>query len=206
MAVRGRDILHELPGSPSFRAWESPAGTRGPRFAIIEPGAGPRGTGKRRGTTRTLADAQMLAAMLEPSTPAEILAGVEVHGAAGEALLATLTALGEPGTPLWVLCGDGTGYEAVSGGLAVSAVEAVFGHGGLGDWLIRWTDPDGAEVRGLYAVALEDAERAWWVLDEAGRVVAGGPPIYDEDRACEIAADFGGRAVHGTASLIREPQ
>jgi hypothetical protein len=196
------DILHKLPDSP-FAVWEAPKGRRGDRFAIIEPGVGYRGMALRRGTARTLAGASELASSLSPSTPADILARIEAHGEMDHGRLETLHTLSQPGTKLWIIC-DGYGYEAVSDGLVADGIEAMFGGDGeLRCWLIRWHDPDGTECKGLYAVALEDAERAWWILSADGRVVAGGPSIFDHDRALELAAQFGGRAVHGTASLPR---
>lgn len=201
--MKAADILHELPGT-AFAVWEAPKRTRQPRFTVIEPGAGRRGTGRRRGTARTLAEATELAGTLQPSTTAEILADVTPFGDWDRALLVKLTTLGVPGTKLWILC-DGGGYEAVSEGLAVNAVEALFGGDDeLRCWLIRWRDPSGAECKGLYATALADAERAWWVLGDDGRVIAGGPPIFDEARACEIAAEVGGQAVPGTGELARK--
>src|SRR5947208_2411516 len=46
-------------------------------------------------------------------------------------------------------------------------------------------------------IALDDARRAWWVLDDADDTVAGGPPIYSRDRADELAKQFNGRVVSG---------
>jgi hypothetical protein len=194
------DILHDMPGT-SFAVWEAPT-ARQPRFAVIEPGAGRRGAARRRGTARTLAAAADLTASLVPSTAAEILAGITTWGERDRERVATLVALGQPGARLWIIC-DGYGYEAVSEGLAVSGVEAMFGEpdNELACWMIRWRDPSGEECTGMYAVALADAERAWWVLDADGRVIAGGPPIYCEARALEIAAELAGRAVHGTDAL-----
>jgi hypothetical protein len=194
-------ILHKIPGSP-FAAWESPAGTRGPRFTVIEPGAGTRGMARTRGTARTLAEAESLAAGLKPSTTDEILAEITPQDDRDRKRLAELRTLGQPGTRLWIICGDGTGYAAVSAGLGVSRIEAMFGDNpALDCWLIRWHDPQGDEHSGLYAVPIEDAERAWWVLNDAGRVVAGGPPIFDADRASEIASNLGGRAVLGVRDI-----
>lgn len=203
MSNAGGDTLHRIPDSP-FAIWEAPKGGRAPRFTVIEPGAGRRGMGRRRGQTRTMAGAEELAATLKPSTPAEILAHIETWDDRDRHLMGELLRLSQPGTKLWIIC-DGCGYEAVSEGLAVSGTEALFGgENELSCWLIRWRAADGTEDKGQYAVALEDAERAWWILAEDGRVRAGGPPIFDHGRALEIAAEFGGRAVQGIAELPRK--
>ncbi|HMH90615.1 MAG TPA: hypothetical protein VK586_05970 [Streptosporangiaceae bacterium] len=186
--------LHQL-ADPASAIWEKPRGSN--RFRVIERGTGNRGMALLKGTAPSLPAALELAGSLKPSTTAEILARIPAYGDRDRRLIAKLTALGQPGARLFVF-GD-SAYEAVSEGLALNAAEALFGTGGdlLGCWLIAWRDPEGKPCRGLYANALEDAERAWWILRD-GRVVAGGPPIYDESRALELAAEFGGSAVLGT--------
>lgn len=191
---------HDIDGSPFF-IYEKAAGRN--RFKVMECGTGLRGTARERAVATTLETAVSVAGSLTPSTAGEILAGIAAPDGWSRARVAKLVALGTPGAEMWVVCGDGTGYAAVSEGLTISAAEALFGHNDLGCWVIRWHDPDGSECRGLYVVPLADAERAWWVLNDAGRVVAGGPPIYDESRAREIAAGLDGRPVHGIGELRR---
>jgi hypothetical protein len=192
--------LYDL-SDPRWCVWEKPRGRD--RFQVMERGAGPRGTGRSRAWARTLDKALELASTLAPSTTAEILAGIEPHG--DRERLEKLIRLGTPGTRLWVLpyCGEngneGTGYAATSEGLAINGAEALFG--GLGGeidcWLVRWRGDGGHRDKGLFVTAIEDAERAWWIVDEHGNLRAGGPPIYDEGRALEIAAEVGGNAQLG---------
>jgi len=192
---------HEL-SDPRFVIWEKPRGRD--RFSVMERGTGHRGMGRTRGKCPTLAAALELTATLAPSTTAEILAGIEVYGDWDRAAKAKLIALGTPGTPLFVLA-DGGGYETVSEGLAVSAVEALFGvDNELDCWLVSWRDPQGELVKGMYCMARDDAERAWWILRD-GKVVAGGPNIFDESRALELAEQFGGTAVKGTGWSRPDP-
>jgi len=189
---------YPIEGTPFFVRYRS----RG--CDVMERGTGSRGMARTRAKCRNLAEALEAAAAMKPSTAAEILAGIEVYGDLTRALHAKLTALGEPGTPLFVLTEDG-GYEAVSEGLAVNAVEALFGGDDeLGCWLISWRDPQGEPVKGLYCMSREDAERAWWILRD-GKVVAGGPSIFDEARALELAGQFGGTAVKGTGWARPQP-
>jgi hypothetical protein len=135
--------------------------------------------------------------------PAEALARCESYGREDEAEREKLTRLGTPGTRLWVIPGDrkprGMGHAATSLGLGLSAVEAVFGYGSrsLFAWLPCWRNDDGTEDNGRYVVTLEDAERAWWITDGQGNMLAGGPPIYSEERATEIAVKFGGQIQQG---------
>lgn len=192
---------HEL-SDTRFVIWEKPRGRD--RFTVMERGTGRRGTGRARGKCATLAGALELTATLTPSTTAEILAGIEVYGDLSRSLHGKLTMLGTPGAPLFVLA-DGEGYETVSEGLAVNAVEALFGGDDeLGCWLIAWRDPQGELVKGLYCMSCGDAERAWWILRD-GKVVAGGPDIFDETRALELAEQFGGTAVKGTGWSKPDP-
>jgi hypothetical protein len=192
---------HEL-SDTRFVIWEKPRGRD--RFTVMERGTGTRGMGRDRGKCATLAGALELTATLAPSTTAEILAGIEVYGDLSRSLHGKLTTLGTPGTALFVLA-DGEGYESVSEGLAVNAVEALFGGDDeLGCWLIAWRDPQGELVKGLYCMSREDAERAWWILRD-GKVVAGGPNIFDETRALELAEQFGGEAVKGTGWSKPDP-
>lgn len=184
---------HEL-SAPAFAIREKPRGRD--RFRVLEPGAGRRGMARLRGTASSLAAALDLAGSLERSTTAEILAGVTAYLDLDRRRLAELRTLGQPGVRLFVSGGEAA-YEAVSEGLAVNRVEAVFGDDDLHSWLIAWRDPAGELCSGLYVSALEDAQRAWWILRD-GKVVAGGPPIYDEARSLELAAKYGGCAVLGT--------
>lgn len=186
---------HQL-ADPAFAIWERPAGRA--RFRVIELGTGRRGMGRLRGTASSLGAALELAGSLKPSTTAEILSGITAYADWDRRTLDKLQTLGQPGARLFVF-GGSSAYKAVSEGLALNAVEALFGgDDDLRSWLIAWRDPSGEPCRGLYVNALEDAERAWWILRD-GRVVAGGPPIYDEARALELAAEFGGSAVLGTS-------
>jgi hypothetical protein len=94
------------------------------------------------------------------------------------------------------------GHPATSLGLALSTIAAVFGYGArsLSSWLPCWRNDDGTEDNGLYVVTLEDAERAWWVTDGRGNMLAGGPPIYSEERAREIAGQFRGQIQQGVGA------
>jgi len=188
---------HDLADSPFF-IYEKPRGRD--RFGVYERGAGRRGTAREHGRARTLAAALELADGLKPSTPQEILSDVRVYDDRVRRKLDKLIALSRPGTRLWVLPrGDerGLGRAATSTGLALSSVEALFGENDLDCWAIRWRTDNGEEGQGLYAVTLEDARRAWWIVDDNGRVVAGGPPIFEAARASELAERFGGRAQLG---------
>lgn len=133
------------------------------------------------------------------------LASLTLHAQSSRDERDRLIRLGEPGVPLWIVC-NGWGYEAVSDGLVINAVEALFGNDPVRRWLISWRDAAGATDSGRRCVAREDAERAWWVLDGDGSVVAGGPPIFDETRALEIAARYHGKVVQGTTEIARCPR
>jgi hypothetical protein len=175
------------------------------RFKILERGAGVRGMARERGRVGTLAAALELATSLEPSTVDEILADITPHGAWQKRQFEQLKRLAPVGTRLWVMTSryGTTGVAATSTGLALNAVEALFGGNGIGCWLVGWVDDRGNADKGLYVVGLEDARNAWWIIDnDTGKVVAGGPSIADksDQRAAELAAEFGGHVRHGLGS------
>ncbi len=216
-SVMGGGWRHEVAGP--FFIDELPSRPRRERCKVLEAGAGPRGNARPRGTVPTLTAALEFIADLAPSTPADILApwrrdcrcGAETCpcGPVPDRDLADidrLVRLATPGTRLWVMHGGngqhgpdgwGHGHAATATGLALSAVGALFGGSATEVWSVRWRGDNGIDGEGYGAVALEDARRAWWVLDANDRVVAGGPPIYDEVRAREMAREFDGRVQLG---------
>jgi hypothetical protein len=141
--------------------------------------------------------------------PEQALAKVQVFSERDREQHAKLCHLGTPGTRLWVLpvydndgyAGKGLGSAATSLGLSLNLVEGLLGYGpgSLLAWNVCWRADDGEEDTGR-VVALEDARRAWWITDGNGDLVAGGPPIYDADRAAEIAAEYNGNAQLGLGS------
>jgi len=148
----------------------------------------------------------MKSVMGAPEVPAIALAQCTAYGKLDEDRRDQLVRLGTPGTRLWVIPGAqpprGMGHGATSLGLAMSTAEGIFGYGrrSLSSWLACWRNDDGTEDSGLYVVALEDAERAWWVTDGRGNMLAGGPPIWTRERATEIAARFGGQIQRGVGA------
>ncbi len=127
-AVRctGGWLRHDVDGRDLF-VYEKPSGKN--RFQVYERGAGRRGTARKRAGAASLPEALRLACTLGPSTPEEILAGVETGGEDDRRLVASLIRYSRPGTRLWVLprCGEhgyqGTGQPATALGLAVIGVE-----------------------------------------------------------------------------------
>lgn len=174
---------------------------RAERFEVVEAGAGVRGCAKVRGHAPTLEEALELVATLRPSTPAEILAPILADRRATDRhreRVEKLIRLAEPGARLWVLPGygeDGPGHAATSEGLHCDGVIAILADGAaaVDCWSIGWRRDDGNEAHGLNVVLLEDARRAWWIVRD-GRIVAGGPPIYEPARAAGLAMEFGGEA------------
>jgi hypothetical protein len=138
-----------------------------------------------------------------PEHPAEALTQCTAYGKVDERLRDQLMRCGVPGTRLWVIPGSqeprGMGHGAVSLGVAMSSTEAIFGYGprAVSSWTVCWRNDDGTEDSGLYVVTREDAERAWWITDGRGNMLAGGPPIWSKERAGEIAAESGGQIQQG---------
>ncbi|MGP4027267.1 hypothetical protein [Actinomadura sp. 3N407] len=199
--AEGGWLKHALSKQP-FIIWEKPRG-RG-RFEICESGAGLRGTARRRGAAATLAKALAEVASMRPSTPAEILADIPLHSDRDHALHGKLTTLAVPGTRLWKLprrygegAARGVGQPATALGLALNSIEALFGEAGLNCWSIDYELADGARDQSIAVMALDDARRAWWILNRDGWLVAGGPPIYDPVRGAELAVEFDGIAQLG---------
>lgn len=104
----------------------------------------------------------------------------------------------EPGTRIWVY-GYPECFAATVVGLSRDLVESLFGP--VDGETARFIEPMLAATRddtgelfqvGHHVTARrEDADRAWHILDAGGLLVAGGPPIYDRDRAAKIAARYG---------------
>lgn len=194
-------LKHTL-SKPPFIIWEKPRGRD--RFEIAESGAGPRGTARRRGTATTLDSALITVAGMAASTPAEVLADIPLYDDHDRALHTKLTTLAVPGTRLWKLptrrgehAARGVGQPAVATGLARNSIEALFGEAGLNCWSIGYEAADGTRDHSIAVMSLQDARRAWWILDRDGWLVAGGPPIYDRVRAAELAVQFDGIAQLG---------
>lgn len=193
-------LKHTL-SKPPFILWENPTGRR---FKICESGAGLRGTARTRGTATTLNAALTAVAGMQPSTPAEILADIPLYCDRDRERHDMLATLAVPGTRLWMLprrrgphATRGVGQPAVATGLALNTVEALFGEAGLNCWSIGYETCDGTRDHSIAVMGLEDARRAWWILDRDGWLVAGGPPIYSRVRAGQLAAEFDGIAQLG---------
>jgi hypothetical protein len=112
--------------------------------------------------------------------------------------LADYEGLADPGTRVWVY-GAPEPFPGTVQGLSVSTIERIFGGTDQSGpelcppVLAITRDDTGETVQATPRVTArrEDAERAWHVIDRAGRVVAGGPPIFGRDQAEAIATRYG---------------
>jgi hypothetical protein len=110
---------------------------------------------------------------------------VPCYGKDAERRRAELAARATPGTRLWVLpfyYQDGyreLGHAATATGLALSAVEALFGEPGDGRWLVGYRRDDGVEGKHSHQIilTLAEARERWWIvrLDFTGGEDGEGP-------------------------------